>query len=112
VSTIKSPSRAPQGDTQRLMVVVILAGLACGLDAIRRRRAVFLDTARVWDNTGSVCRQSAESVKLVEGGPGPHGGDEETWRRLAAHCQAMKQKYELAARRPWIPVPPDPPEPK
>jgi hypothetical protein len=25
---------------------------------------------------------------------------------------AMKQKYADAARRPWLPVPPDPPEPE
>jgi hypothetical protein len=33
-------------------------------------------------------------------------------RRRAAFWIALKQKYERAAARPWLPVEPDPPEPK
>jgi hypothetical protein len=31
--------------------------------------------------------------------------------RLMDHYEALKLKYERAARRPWLPVEPDPPEP-
>ena len=33
-------------------------------------------------------------------------------RRLMHYCEVMQAKYERAARRPWIPVEPDPPEPE
>ena len=32
--------------------------------------------------------------------------------RLAEYHARMKEKYEAARRRPWLPVEPDPPEPK
>jgi hypothetical protein len=31
--------------------------------------------------------------------------------RKAARCASLARKYERAARRPWLPVEPDPPEP-
>jgi len=33
-------------------------------------------------------------------------------RRLAAHESRLKRTYERAARHPWLPVEPDPPEPE
>ena len=33
-------------------------------------------------------------------------------RRLMHYIEAMLAKYEHAARRPWLPVEPDPPEPE
>ena len=33
-------------------------------------------------------------------------------RRRSAYWIALKQKYERASARPWLPVEPDPPEPK
>jgi hypothetical protein len=33
-------------------------------------------------------------------------------RRLLPYHAALRRKYELASRRPWLPVEPDPPEPK
>jgi hypothetical protein len=34
------------------------------------------------------------------------------WRRKASHYAAIALKYEEAANHPWLPVPPDPPEPE
>jgi hypothetical protein len=34
------------------------------------------------------------------------------WQRISDHLSRMKLKYEIAADRPWLPVPPDPPPPK
>jgi hypothetical protein len=34
------------------------------------------------------------------------------WERQGEWHWAMKRKYERAARYPWLPVAPDPPEPK
>ena|SRR5437870_4357658 len=40
----------------------------------------------------------------------------ESWRmsqaRRIAYHESMKKKYERTARYPWLPVPPDPPEPE
>ena len=33
-------------------------------------------------------------------------------RRRSAYWIALKQKYDKAANRPWLPVEPDPPEPQ
>jgi hypothetical protein len=33
-------------------------------------------------------------------------------RRLLPYHAALRRKYELAARRPWLPVESDPPEPQ
>ena len=33
-------------------------------------------------------------------------------RQRAIYHAALRRKYERAARYPWLPVPPDPPEPK
>ena len=33
-------------------------------------------------------------------------------KRQIAYYQQMQAKYERASRHPWLPVPPDPPEPK
>ena len=37
---------------------------------------------------------------------------EQKCRAQARFHEALRIKYELAARRPWISVEPDPPEPK
>ena len=31
---------------------------------------------------------------------------------LCLHHKSLKEKYEVAAHRPWLPIAPDPPEPK
>jgi hypothetical protein len=36
----------------------------------------------------------------------------ERYRRLLFYYRRMRQKYEMAARRPWLPVEPDPPLPQ
>ena len=36
-------------------------------------------------------------------------GEAEFCHRMAAHWGALRAKYERAARRPWLPVEPDPP---
>jgi hypothetical protein len=99
--------KLPRFTVRRLMVAVAIVGLTLGFEVIRRRRVAFLEIARLNDNTASVLRSElSESDE-----PGPHG-DPITMRRLADYCDAMRKKYELAARYPWLPVEPDPPEPQ
>lgn len=38
--------------------------------------------------------------------------DRASWERKSAHYARLKVKYEYAARFPWLPVGPDPPEPE
>lgn len=35
----------------------------------------------------------------------------DTWRKLGLYHDALRRKYEAAMRRPWLPVPTDPPPP-
>ena len=41
----------------------------------------------------------------------PVGMGDKEWRPLEWH-ESMARKYEYAASHPWLPVAPDPPEPK
>ncbi len=84
------------------MIAVVLAGLAMGTtiglqrrrDSLRRLAQVHADAARqssdaLWDPR---IRDQASAIL--------------DWQRLAYHNR-LKEKYERAAARPWLPVPPD-----
>jgi hypothetical protein len=97
---------------RRLLVAVALFALVfAGEEATRRR----------WESLASVYRGKAgrcEHVALVA----LHSSDLEAARgndsemrklkRIVDHHVALARKYQHAARRPWVPVAPDPPEPK
>jgi hypothetical protein len=36
----------------------------------------------------------------------------QAYKQLGAHRRMLQRKYERAARYPWLPVEPDPPQPK
>ena len=77
------------------MMVVAITGLMVGFEIGRRRRATFLELARLHANTAWVLRnETGESDE-----PGPHG-DPATNRRRADYCAALSRKYERAARYP------------
>lgn len=38
--------------------------------------------------------------------------ERERYKRVREHCASLKEKYLRAARYPWLPVAPDPPEPE
>jgi hypothetical protein len=80
---------------RRLMVAVAVIGLACGL---WRRSAAYAEKARYnW----------SMAFALMHGYPGPEGR-----LREIGYLQDLARKYERAARYPFLPVAPDPPEPE
>ena len=111
-----------------MMVAVATVGVAFGGEAFRRRRAFFLSEAELYGGVESEFEESARkgshycgewrigrsSEELRE-----HRAREEVWDaswRAEAQCYAtyyrsLRLKYERAARYPWLPVAPDPPEP-
>jgi hypothetical protein len=84
----------PRFSVRRMMVVVAIVGIALGLDAWKASRAAFF---------------------------GQKGaGHMQAWLRLPTDAPLSKTRYHLrlaskyyrAYRSPWLPVEPDPPEPK
>jgi hypothetical protein len=75
-------------------------------------------TLRRWAELAAEYRRAAafHSVLAKVYRSGSHLGsrveDPAETSRLVAHQLRLAEKYQLAARRPWLPVPPDPPEPK
>lgn len=119
----------PRMTARRWMLAVAVVGVVLGL---AQRRADFRRRARLhWVTAYSAVEENkpdlngewerfwfSESPNPPK--PRPYTPAEaeviEAWfatrqRRIAYH-EAMSRKYDRAARRPWLPVPPDPPEPE
>lgn len=79
---------------RRMMLAVAVAGLICGGEVLRRRRAAFAERA-------TMLRWSEYVERLGAHRPA-----------VADHRDRLARKYERAARQPWLPVAPDPPEPE
>jgi hypothetical protein len=94
---------SPQFTVHWLMVAVVIMGIVLGVTV--NRRDCFRRIAT---------HHQAEFKKLVSRHPEivyGHPSDEPIVRRLEWH-ETMRLKYERAARNPWLPVGPEPPEPK
>ena len=99
----------PRMTRRRWMVVVAVAALLLGAVAILRRRAHFqvladyhAEMARhARFDHGSIIRPNGAYVHIPLAAPS-----------LVDYHEDMARKYERAARYPWVPVEPDPPEPK
>jgi hypothetical protein len=91
---------------RRMMVVIAIAGVALiqapGFQARLQRRQLGLEVQAFAH--GETIAWNAASVARG-GGPGLSS------ERLVFH-KRMVGKYQWAARYPWLPVLPDPPEPK
>jgi hypothetical protein len=103
------------------MVAVAIAGVSVYVWSMVRRAETYRRTARNWENYENELAGAVEAYKGfvylrvdVPGSPAfpdltPHI---QQFERKAAHAGCMRRKYEHAARCPWLPVAPDPPEPK
>ena len=96
---------------RRLLVAVAVVALVFAGEATRRR----------WESLASAYRGKAgrrEHVALVALHSSAlevaRGNDSEMrkLKRIGDHHVALARKYQHAARCPWLPVAPDPPEPK
>jgi len=81
----------PRMTTRRWMVAVVVVALGCAVVKLKQRRDEFTRLADMY----SQLLLAPKSIVL----------DINRWN------EAMAAKYRRAARRPWLPVPPDPPHP-
>jgi hypothetical protein len=88
-----------QFTVRRLMVAVAIIGSALGITIERRERSRWI-----------AAHHRAAVPKLLPRIK-PFGMEDKRWRLLEWHG-SMARKYEHAARYPWLPVAPDPPEPR
>ena len=111
----------PRMTTRRWMVAVaIVALLISGGLRLKQRRDYFLSLARSHERKmpsstaegkalrslfGSTSRMSGEAIMLLR-------RDFDRMMDRADHHAALVRKYRRAARYPWLPVEPDPPEPR
>lgn len=102
------------------IVIVAVAAILLGTEAMRRRRADYLSRADVHASIAEKARHFSaafdEDVTLKGLRPitGPEilksrMRDREHWDRFASYEDRLSRKYSLAARTPWLPVAPDPP---
>jgi hypothetical protein len=92
-----------------MMVVVAVVALLLGVVAILRRRTHF---QRLADYHAEAARQlrSSHGSAIHPGGAYVH--IPLTPPSLADYHENLAAKYERAARYPWLPIAPDPPEPE
>ena len=86
--------KRPRFTLRWTMVAVAIAGLACGAKVNMDRSAVFAKRAAAWSWT---------EITEARGRRRPG---------MREHFQRLADKYERAARYPWLTVSPDPPEPR
>lgn len=98
--------RIPRFRIRTMMVAVAIAGLAFGTDRLARRRAYYDQRAEIWQEraddfvtgTGVCLREELDRPGM--------------YMKLYEHNLALAKKYREVARRPWLPVEPDPPQPE
>jgi hypothetical protein len=103
---------------RRMMVAVAIVGVLLAVGELMRRRAVYLDRAERYQSmakprfgwTPPFDANEAEVRKAIAEFRATREADlnrpeVQRWLRLA-------RKYDHAARYPWLPVAPDPPEPE
>jgi hypothetical protein len=115
-----SPMKLPRVRFTVRQVLVAVAALAllmaAGIEAVRQMRIAraYRQMAVYHASWRDFCLAEAEEYRAAVAAR-PASRD---WSRSEAHQRALAQyhdsqasKYRLAARSPWLPVEPDPPEP-
>lgn len=110
--------------TRRWVAAVAVIGLMIGLMIgggvrLKQRGDYLLSLARSHQKEVASSTARGEALKSRLGGTSGMSDEEimhlyRTYERMmdrADHHAAMARKYERAARYPWLPVAPDPPEP-
>lgn len=101
----------PRFHLRTLLIVVAILAVIVDLE---RRREFFLSLAAQHSRlsneeflAGSLVQSRHHFVLST-----PERAMVDAHERLGAYHSKLRAKYERAARYPWLPVPPDPPEPK
>jgi hypothetical protein len=111
--------RPPRFRLRAQMIAVAVVAVLLGGDAFRRRRTDRLALARyhagearfnvshagLWERG-----QDGGCMEVRDATPEGYARAAAECRLLAAHHAALSLKYERAARYPWLPVGPNPPE--
>jgi hypothetical protein len=87
------------------LIAIAIAAVVPGFRGMRRRAEAYRERAEKYAH--------GEAFHLRHIGRYATEDPEWDWviRQKAAYCTTMRQQYELAAARPWMIVPPDPPYP-
>jgi hypothetical protein len=96
---------------RRLMVAVAVVALLIGVGVeVERRRERYSRLAR----QHAVVRDELHKFLMIvpPSASVEFFGDRKAIAALVGYHGRLKEKYERAARDPWFPVEPDPPEPK
>jgi hypothetical protein len=101
--------------TRRWMIAVAVVAIGVGAWMLIMRSRSYAALATLYAESEKECR------RIVEADEG-NRLDAAIWkdwityarrsRRLLLHHAALRRKYELASRQPWLPVVPDPPAPE
>src|SRR5437899_845604 len=101
--------RLPRMTTRRWMVAVAVVALACATTVLvmdRKKRFTRIS----WEHAGAFPPLSFVDLIVATESERERLG---AWgQRVTAWHKEMAQKYHYASRHPWLPVEPDPPEPK
>jgi hypothetical protein len=97
----------PRFTTRRLMIVVAVVGIVLGLWIMKKRRDDFREMANRQGYFAGMFGLDAWESR--EAGDHARAANSE---KKQDRCKAIQIKYERAARYPWLPVEPDPPEPE
>src|SRR3954466_12764246 len=98
---------------RRMMVAVAIFGASLWYCEMGRRSKNFLAMADFHRLKAEIFRGRVESAaELTSIDPIRMGDIMGRDRRLEHHHSELGQKYEHAAHYPWLPVEPDPPEPR
>jgi hypothetical protein len=108
---------------RRMMVAVAFAGLvlapaAWGIrllgyaEGFRRQSARMQARERRDFMACRYWRDAAETNRALGVAAEKERANAAHFERLAGYCGSLSRKYERAARYPWLPVEPDPPEPE
>jgi hypothetical protein len=101
--------RVPKFRVRTFMIAVAVLGIAlAGLQRMDQRMQRLRALARDHLQRGVVNRLKLEGSVAHRAA----NADTEKYRIRAEYHHTLNQKYEYAARHPWLPVSSDPPEPR
>ena len=97
--------RLPRMTMRRWMIAVVFAALILSAARLLLLSAAYRERARPYE----AAALGATPILM-----GPNGSHSIPWHRSAHDlwAESMAEKYLHASRFPWLPVEPDPPEPK
>ena len=111
--------RLPRMTTRRWMIAVAVVAILLGAGLETGRRSFRF--ARLSDCHSNAALECFHALMTLGGWPPPQDPSPAELgrvrnlyrvRALVHYHSALTQKYERAARYPWLPVAPDPPEPE